>query len=94
MVGFRALVLAFAAVAMANETPTIGLIVPGEQNSNIYGSIVHVDSKSVTTAVVKCSKGTDNGDAKCSIGDGGATITQGPSTWAFTLTTSSKDFTM
>ena len=85
--------MAAGAIAAGQHTPpVVGMMVPGQVTA-AYGSIINIDSHSVTTAYVRCPKGVYIGDPLCSIGESGGTLKQGPSTWLWTKTESQRDAT-
>ncbi|KFG83900.1 hypothetical protein MANI_016816 [Metarhizium anisopliae] len=75
------LLAALAGSAVAAETTTVKILVLGDE-SPFVGSVVNVDS-SATTFAVQCPSGTPSDE--CGLPPGGATITQGESTWQWSL---------
>ena len=80
-----AFLLGAASLALAADaTTTISIIFPGDAQT-LVGSVVAVDSHAVTTVKINCPTGEDSSD--CGVAPG-IEVTQGPSTWAWTLTAS------
>lgn len=75
--------LALSSVALAAQTTTVSLILPLLDKQKLVGSIVDVDSKATTFAIM-CPSGVDR--TECGL-TSSQTIIQGPSTlsmkWIF-----------
>lgn len=78
---------ALAGAAVAADTTVIKVIILGDQTPFV-GSVINADS-SATTVLVQCTAGTNSND--CGLPQGGATITQGTSTWQWNYGYSDSD---
>lgn len=73
--------LAFSSAVLAAQTTTVKLLLPFADPQPLVASVVAADS-SATTYAVGCPPGTDSDE--CGFAES-QTITQGPSTYAFTM---------
>ncbi|KAH0496789.1 hypothetical protein TgHK011_004135 [Trichoderma gracile] len=79
--------LAFSSAVLAAQTTTVKLLLPFADPQPLVASVIAADS-SATTYAVGCPPGTDSDD--CGFAES-QTITQGPSTYAFTMAYSADD---
>lgn len=78
----RSLVVLGAAAALAaGQSTTIDLFLPMFDKQKLVGSVVDADS-TATTYAIACPSGANSDD--CGLSES-QTVTQGPSTWALTM---------
>ncbi|PNP52224.1 hypothetical protein THARTR1_07433 [Trichoderma harzianum] len=82
--------LAFSGAVMAAQSTTVSLLLPFADPQPLVGSIIAADS-TATTYAYACPSGTSPDD--CGL-IGSETVTQGPSTWAFSTSFSAEGNSM
>lgn len=78
--------LAFSGAVLAAQTTTVSLLLPFADPQPLVGSVIGVDS-TATTYAYGCAPGTSEDDCGFPSSE---TVTQGPSTWAFSMSYSAE----
>lgn len=78
--------LAFSGAVMAAQSTTVSLLLPFADPQPLVGSVIGVDS-TATTYAYGCPSGTSPDDCGFLSSE---TVTQGPSTWAFSTSYSAE----